>query len=351
MLTRLLALICLLSAPALAQRVEGERASAQGVYAAEVPVRSQDENERRGGFARALAQVLGKLSGDMNSGKRAGVAQELRQAERYVERFDYRQDEQVGASGTPVHTTMLVVQFRQPDIDAIAAALGLPVWLEPRPKPVLWLAIDDGRRGPRLVGLQQNTAVRPLLDRAIARGYRLGLPSGDDAEQALVDAIWAGDTAAIARASSRYNPPMQLIGKLYRSNDGWAADWVFVDAGQVLARASKRAADAREAMAGGADIAADALAKRDARTTPGAGPSVQRVAFTGIDTSADYARLSALLQQMAVVRSFRPLVAVPGRLEVELELMSGLAGFRRMLGETGLTPVEAAGGVATFELR
>jgi len=350
-LTCFLALLgLLLTAPALAQRVEGERASADGLYAAEVPVRSQDEAERRAGFARALAQVLGKLSGDADSSKRPGVAQELRLAERYVERFDYRQDEQIGAAGTPSYATMLVVQFRKPDIDTITAALGLPVWPEPRPKPVLWLAIDDGRRGPRLVGLAQNNAVRPLLDRAIARGYRLGLPTGDEVEQALVDAIWAGDTATVAGASSRYSPPMQLIGKLYRSGEGWAADWVFVDRGQVLARATKRDADARQAMAGGADIAADALAKRDARATPGAQPSVQRVVFTGIDTSADYARLSAMLQQMAVVRGFRPVLALPGRLEADLELVSGLAGFRHTLGD-GLVPVDTAGGVVVFELR
>jgi len=351
-LSAVLALVCLLmAAPALAQRVEGERASADGLYAAEVPVRSQGESERRAGFARALAQVLGKLSGDADSSKRPGVSQELRRAERYVERFDYRQDEQVGAAGTPAYTTMLVVHFRPADIDAISAALGLPLWPEPRPKPVLWLAIDDGRNPRRLAGLQQNNAVRSLLDRAIARGYRLGLPAGDASEQALVDAIWNGDTAAVARASSRYSPPMQLIGKLYRSNDGWKADWILLDNAQILARASRQHADARQAMATGADIAADALAKRDARATPGAQPSVQRVMFTGIHTSADYTRLSALLQQMAVVRGFRPLLALPGQLEVELDLISGLPGFQRMLGETGLVAVQAQGNVPTFELR
>jgi len=326
-LTGVLALACLLlGGPALAQRVEGERATAESLYAAEVPVLNQDEGERRGGFARALAQVLGKLSGDLNSDKRPGVSQELRRAERYVERFDYRQDEQIGASGTPNYTTTLVVHFRPAEIDAIAAALGLPVWPEPRPKPVLWLVIHDGRSAPRLVGLQQNNAVRPLLDRAIARGYRLGLPMGDDAERAAVDAVWNGDIAAIARLSNRYHPPMQLIGKLYRNDNGWTADWVFVDNGQVLARVSTRDPDARQAMASGADMAADTLAKRDARVPPSAQPSVQRVVFTGIQTSADYLRLSALLQQMAVVRGFRPVQCQDGWKSISI-LSVGWPGF------------------------
>ena len=40
----------LATADACAQRVEGDRAVAQGLYAAEVPVNSQNESERNAGF-------------------------------------------------------------------------------------------------------------------------------------------------------------------------------------------------------------------------------------------------------------------------------------------------------------
>jgi len=58
-----LAALLALAGTASAQRVEGARVAAEGLYDAEVPVRSQAEGERQSGFARALAQVLGKLSG------------------------------------------------------------------------------------------------------------------------------------------------------------------------------------------------------------------------------------------------------------------------------------------------
>src|SRR3546814_1183876 len=122
--------------------------------------------------------------------------------------------------------------------------MGLAVWPQPRPKPVLWLAIDDGS-GPRLVGLSKAAAASSTLDRAKKRGYRLGLPNGSAAEQAVVGAIWRGDTAAVARASRRYSPPMQLIGKLYRNDGGWKADWIFVDNGKVLSRWSADGTNAR----------------------------------------------------------------------------------------------------------
>ncbi|HVI58303.1 MAG TPA: DUF2066 domain-containing protein [Luteimonas sp.] len=328
---------------ARAQRVEGDVARAQGLYATEVQVNSQREAERKAAFSRALADVLAKLSGDRGAAARPGVGRELRRAEDYVDGYDYRQDEGTSATGAPSYTTTLVVRFRQDDVDGLAAALGLPVWPEPRPKPVLWLAIDDGS-GPRLVALPQNNVARSVLQRARQRGYSLGLPSGSAAEQAAVGAIWRGDTGAIARLSSRYSPPMQLVGKLYRSEGGWKADWTFVDHGRVLSNWSTSDGDARRAMAGGADGAADALVKRYAKRVAAGEPGKYRVTFTGIDDGADYVRLSALLQGMSVVRGITPLRATPDGLEVELDLLTGLPGFRRMVDDDVLQEVGGPAG-------
>jgi hypothetical protein len=350
-----LALAALLAAspgPAAAQRVEGDRASAQGVYQAEVQVRSQGEADRRAGFARALGQVFAKLSGDRNAAGRPGIGDELRHAGDYVDSFDYRQDEGVSPStGAPVYSTTLIVRFDEEKVDGIAAALGLPVWAEPRPKPVLWLAIDDGS-GPRLVGVGKSAAARSVLDRAIARGYRLGLPSGTAAEQAAVGAIWRGDAEAIAAISSRYSPPMQLVGKLYRSGDAWAADWTFIDHGKVLSRWTSSDRNARRAMADGADGAADALAARYAKATPIGEPGRYAVAFTGLRDARDYMRLMAWLRDASVVREMRPVAATPDGIEFDLELATGLPGLRRVLDDELLVEEAATGSdAAAFRLR
>lgn len=346
LLPMLVAALLLVSFAAAAQRVEGTRAAARGVYAAEVKVNSQGAAERKTAFARALAQVLGKLSGDRGAASRPGMGQELRQAERYVEGFDYRQDEGVGVSGAPSFDTMLVVRFDQEKVDSLAAAMGLPIWPQPRPKPVLWMAIDDGS-GPRLVGLPKAAAASSTLDRAKQRGYRLGLPNGSAAEQAVVGAIWRGDTAAVARASRRYSPPMQLIGKLYRHDGGWKADWIFVDHGKVLSRWSETGSSARQVMASGADGTADALMKRYAKSSPAGPAGTYRVAFTGLDSADDYVRLSGYLQQLAVVRGITPLSATPQTVAFNLELVSGLAGFERMVSGGDVLARSVMGGPAT----
>lgn len=350
---------CLLAAllvagSALAQRVEGDRARATGLFDAEVPVNSQNTAERNSAFARALVQVLNNLSGGRDAAAQPGVGAELKRAQDYVTGYDYRQDEGVSATtGAPTFGTTLVVHFDPAKVQEMAGDLGLPVWPEPRPKPVLWLAIDDGS-GPRLVGLGQANAARSILDRAKARGYKLGLPAGNAAEQAAAGAIWRGDTAAIARISSRYSPPMQLIGKLSRKGAGWHADWILVDGGRVLSRWSGDDTDARRVMAAGADGAANALVKRYARRSgPGVGsPGSYTVSFAGIDNGDDYIRLSALLQKVSVVRAFRPVRAAPGMLDVQLDLTTGLAGFRRLAGDA-LVPDDTAadGAPPVFRLR
>ncbi|WP_058834095.1 DUF2066 domain-containing protein [Luteimonas abyssi] len=346
-----LLLALLLAAPVQAQRMEGDTARAQSLYEAEVPVGSQSEAARNPALARALAQVLGKLSGDASVSSRPGVAQELRRAAQYVERYDYRQDEGVSASGAPTFQTTLVARFDREAVEGLAAAMGLPVWPEPRPRPVLWLAIDDGS-GPRLVALDQNTVVRPITQRAIQRGYRLGLPRGSAAEQAAVGAIWRGDTAAIARLSARYQPPMQLIGRLQRAGSGWRADWTFVDNGRVLSEWSSEDGDARRAMSAGADGAADALVARYAKVEPVGEPGQYRILFTGINSSDDFIRLSGTLQRMPVVRRVVPVRATADGVEFELELVTGLPGFRRLLDGEQLVEVESLvdTGVPIFRL-
>ena len=348
----LVTILLLAASVASAQRVEGDRARASGLYGAEVTVNGQGPGERNGAFARGLLQVLQRITGDRAVNGKPGVGDELRRAKDYVDKYDYRQDEGVSASGAPSFKTTLVIQYDADKVAEIISTLGLQQWPTPRPKPVLWLAINDGR-GPRLVGLAQNDAARAVLDRAKARGYSLGLPAGNAAEQALVGAIWRGDTAAIARASAKYSPPMQLVGKLYRdAKGGWTADWVFQDAGKVLARSSSSDADARRAMAAGADVAADALIRKYARPAkPLSPPGAFTIAFSGVGSTDDFIRLAAYLERLAVVKRATPVSAGPDALVYELELSTGLAGFARAVARDGVIEPVGEDGTTRYRLR
>lgn len=331
----LLGTLLLASGLALAQRTEGDRASASGAYEAETSVRNQTDGEREAAFGRALAQVLAKATGDAGAATRPGVRDELGKARDYVDGYDYRQDEGVSANGVPSFKTMLVTRFKRDAVDELVGMLGLPVWPLPRAKPVLWLAIDDGS-GARLVGLAQANAARAVLDQAKSRGFALGLPSGNAAEQAAVGAIWRGDTAAIASLSNRYSPPMQLLGKLYRGAGGWVADWIFVDKGKALSKWTTNSQDARRAMSGGADGAADALFRRYAKSGSGGPPGRFRVRVVGVSSADDYMRLAGYLDGLSIVKRIQPVFATGDALELDLDLATGVDGFARYVERNGV---------------
>lgn len=334
-------MLMLCAGSALAQRTEGDRATARGAYATELPVRNQTAGERDKAYARALGQVLVNVTGDRNAASRPGVRDELRNAGRYVDGYDYRQDEGLSATGAPSFQTTLVVRFKQGEVDELVQMLGLSYWPTPRPKPVLWLAIDDGS-GPRLVGLPQASAARSVLDQAKSRGFALGLPAGNAAEMAAAGAIWRGDAAAIASLSKRYSPPMQLIGKLQRGAGGWVADWIFVDNGRTLSKWQTQHSDARRAMAEGADGAADALFKRYAKAGSGGAPGRYRIRVLGVRSADDYLRLIGQLDGMSIVKRIEPVLAQAEVLELELELSTGMANFSRLAARGGVLSAVAA---------
>ncbi|HEU0307043.1 MAG TPA: DUF2066 domain-containing protein, partial [Lysobacter sp.] len=162
--------------------------------------------------------------------------------------------------------------------------------------------------------------------------------------------IWRGDSAAVARASLRYSPPMQLIGKVYRSEGGWKGDWTFVDNGKVLSSWSTTDTDARRVIATGADGAADALTKRYAKRGTAGPPGSYAVTFTGINSSDDYMRLAGYLDNLAIVRRITPQRAAPDSVTFSLDLASGLSGFKRMADRDGVI-VADEGDTPIYRLR
>jgi len=332
----LLSLLCGLYLPftLLAQPTETILPSDPTLYEAQVPVSSQNQTDRVAGMKQALRVVLSKLSGQPDLLTRPDIESALRIAPDLAETHRYQQQQTTSASGAPGFRTLLVVRFRKLDVDDLVTALGLPQWPQPRPQPVLWLVIDDGS-GPRLVSVRQANAVQSILEQATQRGYSLGLPQGTASESALAAALWRQEIAALSQASVAYQSPQQLLGRLYRRADGWAADWIMLDNGTELARWNTQDADARQAMAAGADGAANALIARQAGELPSSSigqAGLFRVRVSGIASTSDYLRLSSSLQTLSVVQSMVPIRAADDWLELDLQLLTGLGGFNRLLG-------------------
>jgi hypothetical protein len=324
-------------------------------YSTEVTVNSQNADERNRGMVRALGQVLVRLTGNPQAPSNAVIRRASANIDALVSNHAFRQESEI-VNGLPVYTTILAVMFDPASIDALIAGAGLKYWSTERPKPILWLAIDDGR-GPRLVTSQQPNVVKPLATRGLERGMRYLLPAGTAAEQAGVAAVWRLDAPALQVLTDRYRNDAQLIGKVFRQAPGWTGAWVLTQGGAEIARWSFSDADPRRVIASGADEGANALAKRDGVLLDIGVAGLYSIEVVGVNSQGDFIRLMSYLQTLAVVSKVTVIQATPEQLRLQLDLSVGMKGFRSMVGSGDVlrasseTGTGVAGSVPRFILQ
>jgi len=310
-------------------------------YTAEVPVASQESRERDAALGRALAQVLVRVTGRADAPADPVLQRALRTAASLSMASEYREDEEI-VGGVPMPRQMLAVTFEPDAVDALVVAAGLPLWVGERPKPLLWLAIDDGSgAGPRLVSAQQLNVVKPLAQRGLERGLRLLLPAGGPVEQPAAGSIWALDAAALDVLSRRYAASVPLVGKLSRAAaGGWQAEWVLAEGGTELRRWSLVDPSPQRALASGADTAADVLAARQAKTIAAGKPEVFEAEIVGLGGQDRWLDLAAYLQSLPVLRQYEVMEARPDRLRVRFDLAVDRVRFEALLAGSGRLAVE-----------
>ncbi len=303
------------------------------LYRGEAVMDTLGDNAKRIATAQALGQVIVKLTGNPAANGNVVIRRAMPSAASLVAETTTRQDGDT-ASGMPVYKNVLSVSFDPEAVDALIGAAGLKYWTGARPKPILWLVIDDGR-GPRLVTSQQLSVVRPLAVRGLERGMRFLLPSGNSVELAATNSVWTLNAAALQPLTARYQNNTQVIGKVYRSVSGWSAQWVMTQDGAEVARWVDTKADPRQVIASGADGAADAIAKRDAVYLNTGVAGKYRIDVVGVNESQDFIRLMGYLQQMAIVRRVQVIQATPELLRLELDMNVGMKGFNTLIGSGG----------------
>ena len=283
---------------AFAQRTEGDVvAGARGLYEAEVKVNSQGEAERNAGFARAHDHRAGQAH------RRSVRAEPARRGAGAAPRQGFREELRLppgrGSLGHGrAHVQHDAGRPLRPGTDRRHRRHARPAGVGRAAAQARAVAGD--RRRPRAAPgrarrrptprapcsiARRNAVIASACRRAAPPNRRPSAPSG-------------AATRPPSRAlSSRYSPPMQLIGKLYRAKEGggWTAEWTFVDAGKVLSTWTSSQPDARRAMATGADGAADALSKKYAKRSTAAGePGRYTVQIDGMRNADDYIRLMSL---------------------------------------------------------
>jgi hypothetical protein len=275
-------------------------AAAVDLYAAEAEVSGEGAEERNRAIGEAFAAVLVKLTGDRRVATRSGAEQLVAQAPGLVQQYRYRLAD---AQGEQPPLRYLWVRFDHLAVDRLLAERGWPVWRAPRPRLLVWLAVDEGGRRS-LVNLDgQPAAARALRERAAERGLPLQLPLLDLQDQASLSAadLWSGFEEGIRQASQRYGEGPVLVGRLKFLGKGrWQPEWVLYDrAGDQ--ELSAAAGALTEVLPAAVDLAADRLAARHAPTVAAGGPAPLRITVAGLYELQDYAGLLETLGQVVGV--------------------------------------------------
>jgi hypothetical protein len=321
------------------------------LYEGSTLVNSQGNGERAAALQRALVQVIVKLTGQRNAAGLPQVRSLIGDASRLVKDSRYSAESET-INGAPIYRQKLTAQFDRGAIDALIAGSGLPVWPGPRAPVVLWLVIDDGH-GARMVSTVHANAVKSLTDRASDRGLTFVLPAGTPLEsQVALLASGIGPAQAVVLPSAAYGP-QQLVGRLVRTASGWNAKWILMDGGVELNSWNETNPDARLAMANAADGAADALARKYAKIAVGGPSGSFTIEIDGLRTGDDYVRAMGYLESLGIVRKIVLIDAVDDRLRMQLDMATGMEGFRSVVAVGQVLELEAdsASGSPVFRLR
>ena len=284
-------------------------------------------------LARAMRQMLARVTGLRRPEESPGVGEVLASPEGFVQQYHF---ESGPASG-------LTVKFDEEAVARLVERLGLGWWSRVRPLMLVWLVIED-EQGLKSYADSASPAAEALRTAADERGTPFLLPLFDVEDRVAlpVPTLWGGFPEAIRRASDRYAPDAILVGRAYRGGVGqWQARWtLFAEVDDEF----RTEGDALQTMAAeGLHEAADRLAARFARRGA-AGAAVRTpIVVSGVEALEDYGRVLRYLDAIDVVEEVQVTRVEPSRVRLGLRVRGGQPALAELiaLGRT-LTP-EAEG--------
>jgi hypothetical protein len=326
------------------------------LYDAEVDVQSRDPGERQVAFKKALAIVLGRMTGQRDVGAAPGAAALLGKAARYMQQYRYLE----GDAGPQAYR--LRVRFDAQALEQALIEAGLPVWGRQRPAVLVWLAVKrpdmryivaEGGAEPVREAMEGVARLRgvPLMFPLLDLQDRRGLSEAD---------ILGGFDEPVRQASQRYRPDAVLIARAKGFSDGfWRIDWRLYLADQALdwtTEGDALVAAAEEGIQHLSTALGERLAIRErAQQAGGVVLSVD-----GVNGLEDYARLDAYLGALDQIGAYHPYRIEAGRISYWLRLKGDARDLERLIGlgdtleRAGLVQggvVAGLGGASTLRYR
>lgn len=304
---------------------------AASLYQGIVPVPDQSEESRKKAADAALMQVLEKVSGNAGKAQKAmkkagqGKAADMMSSHSYERQL-------VAENGGMVEKWMLLASFKKSAVNSLLGSSGVVRWPNPRPAPVVWLAIDDGR-GARLVSSSSSRAVSSLTSSIQQRGLNVVYPLMDAQDQVTATDLWQGNFAAVSQGTKRYPGQLSLAGKMFRDSGGWQAQWALLENSKVLKSWKASNSDAQAVLRSGAEGAANTLAARYREDILDGQGGSYSIWVADLDSARDYSALLVYLRSLPIISKLHVEEARPNAVKLRLQLKTSLESFERFLND------------------
>ncbi len=187
----------------------------ESIYEAEVPVSSQDEQQRNQAIEQAFIQTLNKISGTADLLQNAAIKAAMPSSQKLVEEFSYLPS---GLQATPF---FLKVKFDPKSMRKLLRQAKEPIWDKNRPLVLVWLLVELPDHPPEIVDNQSNNEYGLLLKKqALQRGIPLLLPMMDlnELNEVSITDLRSRSLTVLQKASARYNSDGLLIGSIERQD-------------------------------------------------------------------------------------------------------------------------------------
>jgi len=310
------------------------------LYDIEIPVFSQDRDERKEAIKVGLAKVLVKVTGRSAVAELLELDDVYRVAPQYVQQFRYRRmpkntktSKIVNGEIVKLPTKKLWIRFNKKAINKMLRQRNLPVWGQTRPSALVWFVVDKNGRREFISNEQTDVVYATVLNYSKVRGLPIRFPLMDLTDRLNIKTsdIWAGFDGAILKASERYHTEAIIVGRAYKSFSGiWNTRWTLYLNGQRQ-QWEFQGNDIVEALTPGIDQVTDNLSVRFTQVNIDQDNNQVLLKVTNIKNLVDYSRVVKYVSSISSVVQIQPYVLNKDNVIFNLTTRSGRIGVAQSI--------------------
>ncbi len=293
------------------------------LYKTQVAIDQTQEDADAKAREQGMQEVIVRATGDKNAPSNEVIQKALSKYNSYLNQFSYGQ---VG------DTSVITIEFGEPQIRSLITQAQLPFWSENRANILVWLVEESSYDRTISWEHSDSRVLAQLKATATSRGLPITVPVGDfdDITGVETSDLWGGFVKPISLASDRYTTDAVLVVRAQGDDLRWtlydqnAYDMLHSQKAPMTGRASG-SSSASEMM----DQISDYYARKSAVVVGSESSLTVLATFSSIDTADDFFQLEKRLKGLSSVASLDILKIQGSEVTFDIHLLTSDSEFEQ----------------------